>query len=151
VRDYAGAIVEQIGRRGLSIDLTRCKMIARQEGDLEQATPAVSRPRATWWRRSGGELILAPAKQPHRPEVQGARDQATAQTAGGRCLKKRRRCLKRAASDHTARLSPILRSPHCPERDDRQPNKHRRMRRLGRPARAEGLQEHWQIAERLGL
>jgi len=85
---------------------------------------------------------------PHSPEVQACATRATASTAGG-VLEEGEELETRLRST-TARFSPIYRRPTA-RRDESEADNNRGGVRLGNaPARAKGLQEHWQIAEEAG-
>lgn len=72
LRDNPELIVEQLGRRGMALDLTALQLIARQERDLEQQRSDLQA-EGNRIGRQVGELIRA-GEAPHSPEVQTLRD-----------------------------------------------------------------------------
>ena len=72
LRDNPELIVEQLGRRGMTLDLTALQLIARQERDLEQQRSDLQA-EGNRIGRQVGELIRA-GEGPHSPQVQALRD-----------------------------------------------------------------------------
>lgn len=72
LRENPELIVEQLGRRGIALDLTGLQMIARQERDLEQQRSDLQA-EGNRIGRQVGERIRA-GEAPHSPEVQALRD-----------------------------------------------------------------------------
>ncbi|APD49284.1 serine--tRNA ligase [Synechococcus sp. CS-602] len=146
VRDTPELIVEQLGRRGLKLDLTALQMIARQERDLEQQRSSLQA-EGNLVGRQVGELIRS-GEAPHSPEVQALRDQGNRLKQQVGVLEEEEKSLETRLRDQLLAF-PNLPSPHCPEGRSEADNIE--VRRWGTPRQGEGLQEHWQIAERLGL
>ena len=150
VRDTPERIVEQLGRRGLKLDLTALQMIARQERDLEQQRSALQA-EGNRVGRQVGELIRS-GEPPHSPTVQSLRDQGNRVKQQVGVLEEEEKSLEARLHDELLAF-PNLPSPLCPEGRSEADNVE--VRRWGSPRFAVGgepaLEEHWQIAERLGL
>ncbi len=150
LRDNPELIVEQLGRRGMALDLTALQLIARQERDLEQQRSDLQA-EGNRIGRQVGEMIRG-GEGPHSPEVQALRDR-------GNTIKQQVAVLEEEEKALEARLReqllafPNLPSPLCPAGAGEAENVERR--RWGTPrlpvVDEAPLEEHWQIAERLGL
>ena len=150
VRETPERIVEQLGRRGLKLDLTALQMIACQERDLQEQRSNLQA-EGNRVGRQVGELIRS-GEPPHSPAVQVLRDQGNRLKQQVGVLEEEEKTLE--ARLHEQLLSfPNLPSPLCPEGRSEADNVIARS--WGQPRRASDgeapLQEHWQIAERLGL
>jgi len=98
---------------------------------------------------SGGELFARGEAPTAARRCRRCRDRAPPQNSRWGCLKKRRR-----ASQPAARQLPLLAFPNLRRPTARRTigsRQHRGAFAGGTPARGRGLQEHWQIAERLAL
>ncbi|MCX5930615.1 MAG: serine--tRNA ligase [Cyanobacteria bacterium] len=150
LRDNPELIVEQLGRRGLTLDLTALQLIARQERDLEQQRSDLQA-EGNRIGRQVGELIRGGAA-PHSPEVQALRDRGNTIKQQVAVLEEEEKALETRLRDQLLAF-PNLPSPHCPDGDGEAQNVERR--RWGTPREPvpgePPLEEHWQIAERLGL
>jgi len=146
VRDTPERIVEELGRRGLKLDLTAWQLIARQERDLEQQRSDLQA-EGNRVGRQVGELIRS-GEAPHSPAVQTLRDQGNRLKQQVGVLEEEGKALSSRLRDHLLTL-PNLPSPLAPEGASEAENVE--VKRWGSPRRESGLQEHWQIAERLGL
>jgi seryl-tRNA synthetase len=142
-------ISEQLGRRGLEVDLTGLQAIARQERDLEEQRSGLQ----AEGNRIGKEVgqLMRNGGRPDAPEVQALRERGNhikQQVAG---LEEEEKALERRLRDHLLTL-PNLPSPLAPE--GRSETDNVEIKRWGTPrlpGAGETLEEHWQIAERLGL
>jgi seryl-tRNA synthetase len=150
VRDTPERIVEQLGRRGLKLDLTALQMIARQERDIEEQRSALQA-EGNRVGRQVGELIRA-GEAPHSPAVQTLRDQGNRLKQQVGVLEEEEHTLEARLRDELLAF-PNLPSPLCPQGRSEADNVE--LRRWGSPRLAAAgepaLEEHWQIAERLGL
>ena len=149
LRDNPELIRQQLGRRGLELDLTGLQQIARQERDLEEQRSSLQA-EGNRIGREVGQLIRAGAS-PDGPEVAGLREQGNRikqQVAG---LEEEEKALESRLREQLLVL-PNLPSPLTPEGRSEVDNVE--LKRWGTPRQAaagETLEEHWQIAERLGL
>ena len=149
LRENPELIRRQLGRRGLELDLTGLQQIALQERDLEE-TRSTLQAEGNRIGREVGQLIRGGAS-PQGPELAELREQGNRikqQVAG---LEEEEQRLKARLQEQLLVL-PNLPSAQTPAGRSEADNVE--VKRWGRPrqaAAAETLQEHWQIAERLGL
>jgi seryl-tRNA synthetase len=149
LRENPELIRRQLGRRGLELDLTGLQQIALQERDLEE-TRSTLQAEGNRIGREVGQLIRGGAS-PQGPELAELRDQGNRikqQVAG---LEEEEQRLKARLQEQLLVL-PNLPSAQTPAGRSEADNVE--VKRWGRPrqaAAAERLEEHWQIAERLGL
>ncbi len=149
LRENPEVISEQLGRRGLEVDLTGLQAIARQERDLEEQRSSLQ----AEGNRIGREVgqLIRNGGSPSDPHVQSLREEGNRikqQVAG---LEEEEKALERRLRDQLLTL-PNLPSPHSPAGRSEADNVE--VKRWGEPRlpkAGEHLQEHWQIAERLGL
>lgn len=139
-------IAGPLTRRGLQVDLAGLQHMARQERDLQERRSGLQA-EGNRIGREVGQRIQAGAA-PADPEIQALR-------AAGNRLKQQVAALEEEEKALEARLRgelvalPNLPSPLCP--DGRGEADNVELKRWGQPRPAEGLEEHWQIGERLGL
>ena len=149
LRENPELIRQQLGRRGLELDLTGLQQIALQERDLEE-TRSTLQAEGNRIGREVGQLIRGGAS-PQGLEVAELREQGNRikqQVAG---LEEEEQRLKARLQEQLLVL-PNLPSAQTPAGRSEADNVE--VKRWGRPrqaAAAETLEEHWQIAERLGL
>ncbi len=136
-----------LARRGLSPNLTELQGLALQQRDLESQRSALQA-EGNQVGREVGQRIRS-GSSPADPELRELRER-------GNLLKAQVADLEQAEKAIEARLRqellslPNLPSPHTPEGRSEADNVE--VKRWGDPRPAGGgLQEHWQIAERLGL
>ncbi len=149
LRENPEVISEQLGRRGLEVDLIGLQAIARQERDLEEQRSSLQ----AEGNRIGREVgqLIRNGGSPSDPHVQSLREEGNRikqQVAG---LEEEEKALERRLRDQLLTL-PNLPSPHSPPGRSEADNVE--VKRWGEPRLpkpGEHLQEHWQIAERLGL
>ena len=149
LRDNPERITAQLGRRGLQLDLTGLQLIARQERDLEEQRSNLQA-EGNRIGKEVGQRIKAGAA-PGSPEIQALRER-------GNAIKQQVAVLEEEGKSLQARLrTELLGLPNLPAAetpDGRSEADNVEIRRWGTPrlARADApLEEHWQIAERLGL
>jgi len=149
LRDDPDLIRRQLARRGLELDLAGLQQIALQERDLEEKRSSLQA-EGNRIGRAVGEQIRAGAS-PDGPEVAALREQGNSikhEVAG---LEEEEKLLEHRLREKLLVL-PNLPSEQTPEGRSEADNIE--VKRWGTPRRAEEgetLEEHWQIAERLGL
>lgn len=146
LRDNPERIVSQLARRGLDVDLTGLQLIAQQERDLEQRRSELQA-EGNRVGRQVGELIRGGAA-PAGPEVAALREQ-------GNRIKQQVAGLEEEEKGLEARLrEQLLTFPNLPDAavpEGASEAHNVEVKRWGSPRSEAGLQEHWQIGERLGL
>ncbi|WP_411867826.1 serine--tRNA ligase [Vulcanococcus limneticus] len=149
LRDNPELIVSQLGRRGMTLDLTGLQLVAQQARSLEEQRSSLQ----AEGNRIGKEVgsLIKGGAAPNGPEVQGLRDQ-------GNRIKQQVAVLEEEEKGLDARLrEQLLGLPNLPANevpDGRSEADNVEVKRWGSPRQAaagETLEEHWQIAERLGL
>jgi seryl-tRNA synthetase len=149
LRDNPELISQQLARRGLTLDLSGLQQLALQGRDLEEERSTLQ----AEGNRIGKEvgLKIKGGSAPNGPEVQDLRDQ-------GNRIKQRVAALEEQEKGLEAQLrEQLLTLPNLPAAeapDGRDERDNVEVKRWGTPRTAaehEELEEHWQIAERLGL
>ena len=149
LRDNPELISQQLARRGLTLDLSGLQQLALQGRDLEEERSTLQ----AEGNRIGKEvgLKIKGGSAPNGPEVQELRDQ-------GNRIKQRVAALEEQEKGLEAQLrEQLLTLPNLPAAeapDGRDERDNVEVKRWGTPRTAaehEELEEHWQIAERLGL
>ena len=149
LRDDPALISGQLARRGIELDLTGLQTIAIQERDLQERRSDLQA-EGNRIGKAVGQQIQAGAS-PAGPEVRDLRDQGNRikqQVAG---LEEEEKVLEARLREQLLTL-PNLPDPRVPEGRSEADNVE--VSTWGNPRRpgpGETLQEHWQIAERLGL
>ena len=146
LRENPELISQQLARRGIEVDLASLQAIALQERDCEQRRSELQA-EGNRIGRQVGQLIQA-GSAPGGPEVRALRDQGNAikhQVAG---LEEQEKALEQEIS---AALSALPNLPSTDAPDGRCEADNVEIKRWGSPRVEEGLEEHWQIGERLGL
>ena len=146
VRDNPEVIAQQLKRRGKSIDLTGLQLIARQQRGLEEERS----PLQADGNRIGKEvgLKIKGGADPNGEEVAALRQQGNAIKQKVAVFEEEEKALSSQLRDQLLSL-PNLPSPLCP--DGKSEDDNVEVRRWGTPRIEEGLEEHWQIAQRLNL
>jgi len=147
LRENPELITEQLGRRGMKLDLTGLQLMARQERDLEEKRSNLQ----AEGNRIGKEvgLKIKGGSAPNSPEVQALRDEGNRIKQQVAVLEEEEKTLEAKLRDELLTL-PNLPSAEAPDGKDSEED-NQEVRRWGTPRQDEGLEEHWQIAERLGL
>ncbi|MCP9817662.1 serine--tRNA ligase [Synechococcus sp. GreenBA-s] len=149
LRDNPERIVSQLGRRGMTLDLTGLQLVAQQARTLEEQRSSLQ----AEGNRIGKEVgsLIKGGAAPNGPEVQGLREQ-------GNRIKQQVAVLEEEEKGLDAKLrEQLLGLPNLPAAevpDGRSEADNVEVKRWGSPRQAaagETLEEHWQIAERLGL
>ena len=146
LRENPELISQSLARRGIEVDLASLQSIALQERDCEQRRSELQA-EGNRIGRQVGQLIQA-GSAPGGPEVRALRDQGNAikhQVAG---LEEQEKALEQEIS---AALSALPNLPSTDAPDGRCEADNVEIKRWGSPRVEEGLEEHWQIGERLGL
>ena len=139
VRDNPETIASALGRRGKAVDLTRLQLIAQQQRDLEETRSSLQ--------ADGNRIGKEVGKR-----IQGGADPKGEEVAAlrreGNTIKQRVAVLRRWQLSNQLGPAAQLSQParDCPGRRKQQ----RRASSLGNTSE-DGLEEYWQIAERLGL
>ena len=146
VRDNPVAIARQIGRRGHSVDLTKLQVILQQQRQLEEERSTLQ----AQGNRIGKEvgLKIKDGADPGGTEIVSLREQ-------GNFIKKKVSVLENEEKLLTTQIrDQLLTYPNppsetCPDGSSEADNVE--LRRWGTQRQEQGLEEHWQIAERLNL
>ena len=147
LRDAPDRISRGLARRGINLDLHGLQTIALQERDLEMRRSELQSD-GNRIGREVGQRIQAGAS-PKGPEVMELRERGNRIKQEVAGLEEEERLLAGRLREQLLSL-PNLPSPHTPEGRSEADNVERKRWGEPRPATAE-LEEHWQIAERLGL
>ena len=146
VRENPELIAAQLGRRGMDVDLSSLQQIAQHQRDLEQQRSTLQ----AEGNRIGkvvGQKIKGGA-DPQGSEVAELRQQ-------GNAIKQKVSVLEDEEKELATKLkTELLTFPNLPSAetpDGRDENDNIEVRRWGQPREEEGLEEHWAIADRLGL
>lgn len=146
VRDNPEVIAQQLKRRGKSIDLTGLQLIARQQRGLEEERSTLQADGNRIGKEVG--LKIKGGADPKGDEVAALRQQGNAIKQKVAVFEEEEKALSGQLRDQLLSL-PNLPSPLCPDGANEDDNVE--VRRWGRPRIEEGLEEHWQIAQRLNL
>ncbi len=150
LRDNPDLISQQLARRNMTVDLSGLQQIARQGRDLEEQRSNLQ----AEGNRIGKEvgLKIKGGASPNGPEVQALRDQGNRIKQQVAALEEQEKGIEIQLREQLLTL-PNLPSAEAPEGRDERDNVE--LKRWGSPRTAaydgEELEEHWQIAERLGL
>ncbi len=146
VRDNPEAITSALGRRGKAVDLTRLQLIAQQQRDLEETRSSL---------QADGNRIGKEVGKRIQSGADPKGDDVAALRREGNTIKQRVAVLEEEEKQLSNQLRdqlltyPNLPAEDCPDGQDETNNVE--LRRWGTPREQKGLEEHWQIAERLGL
>ena len=146
VRDNPEVIAQQLKRRGKSIDLTGLQLIARQQRGLEEERSTLQADGNRIGKEVG--LKIKGGADPKGEDVAALRQQGNAIKQKVAVFEEEEKALSSQLRDQLLSL-PNLPSPLCP--DGRSEDDNVEVRRWGTPRIEEGLEEHWQIAQRLNL
>lgn len=147
LRENPELITEQLARRGMKLDLTGLQLMARQERDLEEKRSNLQ----AEGNRIGKEvgLKIKGGSAPNSPEVQALRDEGNRIKQQVAVLEEEEKTLEAKLRDELLTL-PNLPSAEAPDGKDENDNVE--IKTWGSPrSKEDWLEEHWQIAERLGL
>ena len=149
LRENPDLIATQLARRGISLDLGELQQLAQQVRDLEEQRSGLQ----AEGNRIGKEVgsLIKGGAAPGGPEVAALREQGNRIKQQVAALEEQEKGLEARLHEQLLGL-PNLPSPLAPE--GRSEAENVEVKRWGEPrlaAAGETLQEHWQIAERLGL
>ena len=146
VRENPELIATQLGRRGLDVDLSSLQQIAQHQRDLEQERSTLQA-EGNRIGKDVGQKIKAGA-DPKGAEVADLRRQ-------GNAIKQKVSVLEDEEKQLASRLKEqLLTFPNLPSADSpdgKDETDNIEVRSWGVPRQQEGLEEHWAIADRLGL
>ena len=146
VRENPELIATQLGRRGLDVDLSSLQQIAQHQRDLEQERSTLQA-EGNRIGKDVGQKIKAGA-DPKGAEVADLRQQ-------GNAIKQKVSVLEDEEKQLASRLKEqLLTFPNLPSADSpdgKDETDNIEVRSWGVPRQQEGLEEHWAIADRLGL
>ena len=146
VRENPELVATQLGRRGMHVDLRSLQEIAQHQLDLEQQRSTLQ----AEGNRIGKEvgLKIKAGADPKGGEVAELRQQ-------GNAIKQKVSVLedeeKQVASQLKTQLLTLPNLPSADSPEGKDENDNIEVRRWGTPRQQEGLEEHWAIADRLGL
>ena len=146
VRDNPEVIAQQLKRRGKSFDLTGLQLIARQQRAIEEERSTLQADGNRIGKEVG--LKIKGGADPNGEEVAALRQQGNAIKQKVAVFEEEEKALSSQLRDQLLSL-PNLPSPLCP--DGKSEDDNVEVRRWGTPRIEEGLEEHWQIAQRLNL
>ena len=146
LRDNPELISQQLRRRGMELDLTGLQLMARQERDLEAQRSDLQAEGNRIGRDVGSQIKAGAAA--NGPEVQALRDRGNRIKQQVAVLEEEEKALSQRLREEISTL-PNLPSAQTPEGRNESDNVE--VKRWGVPRTGEDLEEHWQIAERLGL
>ena len=147
LRENPELITEQLGRRGMKLDLTGLQSMARQERDLEEKRSNLQADGNRIGKEVG--LKIKGGSAPNSPEVQALRDEGNRIKQQVAVLEEEEKALEAKLREGLLTL-PNLPSAEAPDGKDENDNVE--IKTWGSPrAKEDWLEEHWQIAERLGL
>ncbi len=139
-------ITSQLARRGMAVDLTALQLIAQQERDLEEQRSNLQAEGNRIGKEVGQKIKAGAA--PDSPEVQELRAEGNRVKQQVAVLEDEEKALEVRLRGELAAL-PNLPSALTP--DGRSEADNMEVKRWGQPRQEQGLEEHWQIGERLGL
>ncbi|KZR90831.1 serine--tRNA ligase [Synechococcus sp. MIT S9508] len=146
VRENPELIATQLERRGLNVDLSPLQQIAQHQRDLEEERSTLQA-EGNRIGKDVGQKIKAGA-DPKGAEVADLRQQ-------GNAIKQKVSVLEDEEKQLASRLKEqLLTFPNLPSTDSpdgKDENDNIEVRSWGVPRQQEGLEEHWAIADRLGL
>lgn len=146
VRDNPEVIAQQLKRRGKSFDLTGLQLIARQQRAIEEERSTLQADGNRIGKEVG--LKIKAGADPKGDDIAALRQQGNAIKQKVAVFEEQEKALSGQLRDQLLSL-PNLPSPLCPDGKDESDNVE--VRRWGTPRVEEGLEEHWQIAQRLNL
>ena len=149
LREHPEVISNQLARRGLEVDLMGLQAIALQGRDLEEQRSGLQ----AEGNRVGREVgqLLRTGGSVEDPQVCALKEEGHRLKQQVAAVEDAEKALDRRIREQLLHL-PNLPSPHTPEgRNETDNVEVKCWGEPRRPAQGEALQEHWQIAERLGL
>ena len=139
-------IASQLARRGMQLNLAPLQALAQQERDLQEQRSGLQAEGNRIGREVGQKIKGGAA--PDSPELKQLRDAGNRIKQQVAALEEQEKALETRLRDDLAAL-PNLPSALTP--DGRSEADNVEVKRWGHPRVEAGLEEHWQIGERLGL
>ena len=146
LRDNPELIASELQRRGKSLDLSELQAKAKQLRDLEEQRSNLQAEGNRIGKEMGLQIKAGIA--PSSPELQAMRDQGNKLKQQVAHLEEEEKLLEAAVRDELLTL-PNLPSAQTPDGKNEAGNIE--IKCWGNPRQEAGLEEHWQIGERLGL
>ena len=146
VRDNPDLIARELGRRGIKVDLSGLQLVAKQQRDLEEQRSALQAD-GNRIGKEVGQMIKAGA-DPKGSDVAELRQKGNQIKQQVAVLEGEEKLLSNRLREQLLSF-PNLPSAQCP--DGRTEDDNKEVRRWGEPRQEDGLEEHWQIADRLGM
>jgi len=146
VRDNPDLIARELGRRGIKVDLSGLQLVAKQQRDLEEQRSALQA-EGNRVGKEVGQMIKAGA-DPKGSDVAELRQKGNQIKQQVAVLEGEEKLLSNRLREQLLSF-PNLPSAQCP--DGRTEDDNKEVRRWGEPRQEDGLEEHWQIADRLGM
>jgi len=146
VRDNPDAIAQELSRRGKAIDLTKLQLIAQQQRNLEEQRSTLQAEGNSIGKQVGQQIKAG--ADPKSEQIVALRQQGNAVKQKVAVLEDEEKLLSTQLRDQLLTY-PNLPSHDCPNGSSEQDNVE--VRSWGSPRIETGLDEHWQIAERLNL
>ena len=146
LRDNPELISQQLGRRGMEVDLTKLQLIAKQERDLEEQRSNLQ----AEGNRTGKEvgMLIKGGAAPDSDEVKDLREKGNRIKQQVTVLEEEEKGLEAKLREQLLAL-PNLPSAEAPDGKSEADNVE--VKRWGEPRQGKDLEEHWQLADRLGL
>ena len=146
VRDNPDLIARELGRRGIKVDLSGLQLVAKQQRDLEEQRSALQAD-GNRIGKEVGQMIKAGA-DPKGSDVAELRQKGNQIKQQVAVLEGEEKLLSNRLREQLLSF-PNLPSAQCP--DGRTEDDNKEVRRWGEPRQEDSLEEHWQIADRLGM
>lgn len=146
LRDNPELIASQLQRRGKSLDISVLQQSAKQLRDVEEKRSNLQAEGNRIGREMGQQIKAGVS--PNSPELQNLRDQGNKVKHQVALLEEEGKSLEVDLREQLLTL-PNLPSAQTPDGKSEADNVE--IRRWGSPRQEKGLEEHWQIGERLGL
>ena len=146
VRENPELIAAQLGRRGMDVDLTSLQLIAQQQRDLEEQRSSL---------QAEGNRIGKEVGQRIKGGADPKGDEVAELRKEGNAIKQKVAVLEDEEKQLASKLkTQLLTFPNLPSSDSpdgKDETDNVEVRRWGHPREEQGLEEHWAIADRLGL
>ena len=146
LRENPELISQQLGRRGMTVDLTKLQLIAKQERDLEEQRSNLQ----AEGNRTGKEvgMLFKGGAAPDSDEVKALREKGNRIKQQVAVLEEEEKSLEVKLREQLLAL-PNLPSAEAPDGKSEADNVE--VMRWGEPRQGKDFEEHWQLADRLGL
>ena len=146
IRDNPSLVANELGKRGINIDFKGLQLIANELLSLETRRSELQR-ESNQTGKEVGEKIRS-GISPNSKELISLRDRGNQIKKKVSLIEEEEKAISKQIKEQLLTL-PNIPSPNCPKGKDENENKE--IKRWGNPREDQGLLQHWQIAERLGL